>query len=66
MRPVRLTAVGLGEARRIVQLELDFWLLAERRNLPIALPEFNVMAVNKLFCLFGGVGVVVTFKRNHA
>jgi hypothetical protein len=30
------------------------------------MPEFNVVTIHKLLCLFGGVVVVVTFERNCA
>ena len=49
----------------MVHLELDFWLMREHCDLAGALPEFNVMAVHELLCLFRSFDVVGAFERNR-
>jgi hypothetical protein len=51
--------------RGMVHSELELRLVVERRNLAVALPKLNVVAINKLFCLFPGLGIVVTFEGNE-
>ena len=45
----------------MVQLELDFRLALEPGYLAVALPKFNVMAINELLCLFRGFYIVGAF-----
>ncbi len=49
----------------MVHLELDFWLMLEPCDPAGTLPEFNVMAVHKLLCLFRSFHVVGAFERNR-
>ena len=49
----------------MVHLELDFWLMLEPCDPAGTLPEFNVMAVHKLLCLFRSFHVVGAFERNQ-
>jgi hypothetical protein len=51
-----------GESLNCSNLELDFRLMLEPGYLASALPEFNVMAVNKPFRLFNGLGIVRAFQ----
>jgi hypothetical protein len=42
-----------------------FGLAFKRRNLPVALPKFNIVTINKLLCLFHGLAVIGAFQWNN-
>jgi hypothetical protein len=48
----------------IIQLKSDFWLAVKNRDLAVALPKLNVVAINKLLRLFRGLIVVDADQRN--
>jgi hypothetical protein len=47
-------------------LELNFRPVIESRYLAVALPKFNVVAINKLLSLFLGLGIIGAFEWNRA
>jgi hypothetical protein len=51
--------------RQIVHLKLEFRRVLELGDLPIPLPEFNVVAVNKLFRSLHGLVIVGAFQWNR-
>jgi hypothetical protein len=51
---------------KLVSLELGFWFLLERGYLAIAVPQFDVVAANKVFSLLHGFGIVGAIEWNRA
>jgi hypothetical protein len=45
-------------------LELDFRLVVQPGYLAGALPKLNVMAIDKLLCLFHGLAIIGAFQWN--
>jgi hypothetical protein len=57
---------GQDRQRQIVHLKLEFRLVLELGDLPIPLPEFNVVAINKLFRSLHGFVIVGALQWNSA
>jgi len=61
-----LCDLSLEPLAKLVSLELGFWFLLERGYLAIAVPQFNVVAANKLFSLLHGFGIVGAIEWSRA
>jgi hypothetical protein len=61
-----LCDLPLEPLAKLVSLELGFWFLLERGYLAIAVPQFDVVAANKVFSLLHGFGIVGAIEWNRA
>jgi len=55
----------MTESRVNCSFRTGFRLVVEPGYLPVALPKLNVVAINKLFCPFRGLGIVGAIELNR-